>query len=254
MGSINKLKDPFSLLDKKILVTGASSGIGRSIAIEISKFGAKLIITGRDKIRLDDTFSKLHGENNVKIEADLTVEADQEILQENLSNLDGIVHSAGVTNPKPFSFLTRKDIDYVMNINFFAPTILTNGLIRKKSISKGASIVFISSISGIVCSTVGGSAYSSSKGAINGLVKGMALDLANKGIRVNCILPGMIETDIYKNSSITQEQLELDRKRYPLGRYGSPEDVAYGAIYLLSDASKWMTGSNIVIDGGYTLI
>jgi NAD(P)-dependent dehydrogenase (short-subunit alcohol dehydrogenase family) len=126
--------------------------------------------------------------------------------------------------------------------------------VKSKKISKKGSIVFISSVSGVYCSAVASSIYSSSKGAVNGLVKGVALDLAPRGIRVNSVNPGMIDTDIFSDSAITQDQLNEDMKRYPLGRYGKPEEVAYAVIYLLSDASTWTTGSNILIDGGYTLI
>ena len=141
-----------------------------------------------------------------------------------------------------------------MNINFYGPTLLTNNLIRKKLINKNASIVFISSISGVACSFIGGSSYSASKGAINGIMKGMALDLAAKQIRINSILPGMVDTGIFNGSAISEQELIEDRKRYPLGRYGKPEDIAYAAIYLLSEASSWVTGSNLLVDGGYTLI
>jgi len=141
-----------------------------------------------------------------------------------------------------------------MNVNFFAPIELTRLLVKSKKISKGGSIVFISSITGVYCSFVASSIYSASKGAINGLVKGVALDLAPKGIRVNSVNPGMIETDILSDSAITEDQLKEDMKRYPLGRYGKPEEVANAVIYLLSDAASWTTGSNLLIDGGYTLI
>jgi NAD(P)-dependent dehydrogenase (short-subunit alcohol dehydrogenase family) len=126
--------------------------------------------------------------------------------------------------------------------------------VKSKKIGKGSSIVFISSVSGVYCSAVASSIYSASKGAVNGLVKGIALDLASKGIRVNSVNPGMIDTDIFSGSAITQDQLDEDMKRYPLGRYGKPEEVAYAVIYLLSDASSWTTGSNLLIDGGYTLL
>jgi NAD(P)-dependent dehydrogenase (short-subunit alcohol dehydrogenase family) len=248
------MKNPFSLSEKKILVTGASSGIGKSIAIECSRMGAELIITGRNRSRLEDTYSQLDGHNHKLIIANLSDERDIESLTIHLPTLDGLVHSAGIAKPKLFPFLSRNDLDEMMGINYFASALLSNDLLRKKLLKKGSSIVFISSISGVICSSVGGSAYSSSKGAINGLVKGMALDLAPKGIRVNSVLPGMIDTNIFNDSSITQEQLNQDKKRYPLGRYGRPEEVAFCVIYLLSDASVWMTGSNIVLDGGFTLI
>lgn len=246
--------NPFSLQGKVILVTGASSGIGKSIAIECSKMGAQLIITGRNKERLSDTYNQLDGENHQQCIADLSTDDGIELLVANLPPLDGIMHVAGIVKPKPFSFLNRQELDLIMNTNFYGPVLLTNALLRKKLVKKGASIVFVSSISGTICSFIGGSSYSASKGALNGIIKGMALDLAPRGIRVNSILPGMVDTGIFNESAISDEDLIVDRKRYPLGRYGKPEEVAYAAIYLLSDASAWTTGSNILLDGGYTLI
>lgn len=248
------MNNPFTLEGKVILVTGASSGIGRGIAIECSKMGAQLIISARNPIRLQETLDMMEGSNHQYLTADLAAEQGISDLTDQLPALDGIVHVAGIVKPKPFKFLNRKELDEIMNINFFGPIILTNGLIRKNLIKKHASVVFISSISGTICSFIGGSSYSASKGALNGIIKGIALDLASKQIRVNSIMPGMIDTAIFDNSSISQESLASDRLRYPLGRYGKPEDVAYAAIYLLSDASSWVTGSNLLLDGGYTLI
>lgn len=246
--------NPFSLANKTILVTGASSGIGKAIAIESSKMGAKVIISGRNEERLKETLSILEGENNEYIIADLSVKKDLEELYKNLPTLDGLVNCAGIIKTLPFTFASRESFEEVFNVNFFAPAELTRLLVKSKKIKKGGSIVFISSITGVYCSIVAQSVYASSKGAINGLVKGIALDLAPKGIRVNSVNPGMVETDILIESVITEEQLNDDRKRYPLGeRYGKPEEVAYATIYLLSDASSWTTGSNILIDGGYTL-
>lgn len=246
--------NPFTLKGKVLLVTGASSGIGKQIAIECSKMGAILIITGRNKARLNNTFNQLTGEKHIQIIADLGSDTDFELLVSKITSLDGIVHAAGIVNPKPFLFLSKKELDSIMNVNFTWPVLLTNSLLRKKLIKNNASIIFISSIAGVLCSSVGNSSYSASKGALNGIIKGMALELAPKRIRINSILPGMIDTGIFDESSISQEQIEVDKKRYPLGRYGNPEDVAYATIYLLSDASSWVTGSNLLIDGGYTLI
>lgn len=248
------MSNPFSLVGKVILVTGASSGIGKSIAIECSKMGAQIIVTARNQERLAQTFAELDGQNHQQLIADLSVDDDLNELASSLPKLDGVVHVAGMVKPKPFAFLNRKELDEIMNVNFYGPTLLTNGLIRKKLMNKNASIVFISSISGVVCSFVGGASYSASKGAINGIIKGMALDLASKQIRVNSIIPGMIDTGIFDGSAITEQDLIEDKKRYPLGRYGKPEEVAYAAVYLLSDASSWVTGSNLLVDGGYTLI
>jgi NAD(P)-dependent dehydrogenase (short-subunit alcohol dehydrogenase family) len=246
--------NPFTLNGKTIFVTGASSGIGRAIAIESSKMGANVIITGRNEERLKKTYYLLKGSVHGLIVADLSVKEDIERLHKELPVIDGLVNCAGLTKVAPFSFATRDSFEEVMNVNFFAPIELTRLLVKSKKISKGGSIVFISSITGVYCSFVASSIYSASKGAINGLVKGVALDLAPKGIRVNSVNPGMIETDILSDSAITEDQLKEDMKRYPLGRYGKPEEVANAVIYLLSDAASWTTGSNLLIDGGYTLI
>jgi NAD(P)-dependent dehydrogenase (short-subunit alcohol dehydrogenase family) len=246
--------NPFSLENKTILVTGASSGIGRAIAIECAKMGAKVVVTGRNETRLQETHSLLEGDQPDYIVADLSVNEDVVDLGTKLSTLDGIVHCAGFTIPKPFNFLNREDVNSVMDVNFIAPIFLTQFLLKNKKINKKSSIVFISSISGVYVSYIAGSLYSASKGAINGIVKGLALELAAKGIRVNSVNPGMIETNILESGVISNDQLNEDKKKYPLKRYGKPEEVAYAVIYLLSDASSWTTGSNLLIDGGYTLL
>ena len=246
--------NPFSLENKTILVTGASSGIGKAIAIECAKMGAKVVVTGRNEARLQETHSLLEGDQPDYIVADLSVNEDVVRVSKELSTLNGLVNCAGLTKVAPFPFATRDSFEEVMNVNFFAPTELTRLLVKSKKIGKGSSIVFISSVSGVYCSAVASSIYSASKGAVNGLVKGIALDLASKGIRVNCVNPGMIDTHIFSEGKITQEQLKEDTERYPLKRYGKPEEVAYAVIYLLSDASSWTTGSNLLIDGGYTLL
>ena len=246
--------NPFSLENKIILVTGASSGIGKAIAIECSKMGANLIITARNEARLSETFSLLSGSNHTILSADLSNEKDLNNIVEQVPVLHGLVHCAGLTIPKPFQFYSKENIKTVMDVNFDATVYLTQGLLKKKKLNKNASLVFVSSISGVYVSYVAGTIYSASKGAINGLVKGLAIELASKTIRVNSVNPGMIETDILSSGVVSDEQLEEDRKRYPLKRYGKPEEVAYAVIYLLSEASSWTTGSNILIDGGYTIL
>jgi len=135
----------------------------------------------------------------------------------------------------------------------FEPIYLSQLLVQNKLLNKNASIVYISSISGIECGFIGGSLYGASKAAINGFIKGAALDLANKFIRLNSVTPGMINTHLLNDSVISSEQLQEDAQRYPLKRYGKPEEVAYAVVFLLSDASKWITGTSLLIDGGYTL-
>jgi NAD(P)-dependent dehydrogenase (short-subunit alcohol dehydrogenase family) len=246
--------NPFSLVNKTVLITGASSGIGRAIAIECSKMGALVVISGRDEFRLKETHSMLVGDQPDFVIADLSTEHGMSCLCNSISNLDGLVNCAGVTRFLPFPFATRKDFNELMAINFFAPCELSRLLVKQKKMIKGSSIVFISSVSGVYCSAPASSIYSATKGAINGLVKGMAIDLAAKAIRVNSVNPGMVETELFKETSIMLEQLEVDKQKYPLKRYGKPEEVAYAVIYLLSDASAWVTGSNVLIDGGYTLL
>jgi NAD(P)-dependent dehydrogenase (short-subunit alcohol dehydrogenase family) len=247
--------NPFSLEGKKIFVTGASSGIGRAVAVECSKMGAMVIFTGRNRDRLQETYKSLSGDNHRWISADLNDKDDVKSIIDCLPDLDGVVHCAGIVKTLPFRFINQVDLQSVMETNFIAPVLLNQHLVKTKRIKRDSSVVFISSISGVFCSMPGNSIYSASKGAINGMMKGMALDLAPVGIRVNSVTPGMIETNLLSdNSSITSEQLQENIKKYPLKRYGKPEEVAYAVIYLLSDASKWVTGSNLLIDGGYTLL
>lgn len=246
--------NPFSLKEKTILVTGASSGIGKSCAIEISKMGASVLITGRDHTRLSETFGSLYSENNKLIVADISTDSGIQNLVQSCTEIDGIIHAAGVANPKPFNFIGREYMSSIMDTNFVAPVLLTQKLYKNKLLKKSSSVVFISSISGNLIGSLGNSIYSASKGAINGVTKGMALEFAKRKIRVNTIMPGMIDTGIFDNSSISTEDLENDMKKYPLGRYGNVEDIAYLSIYLLSDTSLWVTGSNFLIDGGFTLV
>lgn len=246
--------NPYCLSDKTILVTGASSGIGRSVAIECSKLGARLVITGRNRERLDETLCKLEGEGHKSVVADLCAETGLSELVDKIEKVDGIVHCAGINNNIPFSFVKRESLEEIMGVNFMAPAVLSAQIVKKKKINKNGSIIFISSISGVLCSAPASSMYSASKGAINGIAKGMALDLAPRGIRVNCINPGVVDTNIFEKGQITEEQLEENRKLYPLRRFGQPKDIALAVIYLLSDASSWVTGSNLIIDGGLTLI
>ena len=245
--------NPFSLEGKTILVTGASSGIGRATAIVCSKMGATLLITGRNENRLNDTFSSLEGEGHKMTIADLSSTEGREQLLENVEKLDGVVHCAGISGHKVFQFLKESEIEGMFEINFNTPLLISRDLVKKKKINKGGSIVFITSTSGILSSYMGGCLYSSTKGALNGLIKGMALELASKSIRVNSLMPSMVSTPIMDGGQLTEEQFEEDKKRYPLKRYGYPEEVAYAVVYLLSDASAWTTGTNLLMDGGRSI-
>lgn len=246
--------NPFTLLDKTILITGASSGIGKATAIECSKMGAKVIITARNVERLEQTIKQMAGSDHEYIKADLSKSEDIKKLISNLPEIDGLVNNAGISKPTLTQFISEEVVNDIFLVNTFAPIYLTQGLLKQKRIKNKGSIVFTSSISGLACSEVGESLYSASKAAINGFVKGAAIELATKGIRLNTVNPGLIDTNIFDEGIITKEQLEEKKKRYPLRRFGKPEEVAYAIIYFLSDASLWTTGANLIIDGGYTLI
>jgi len=244
---------PFSLIGKTILITGASSGIGRSMSIVCSKMGANVIITGRNAIRLSETFALLDGENHIQYAANLTNDIELQSLVEFLPRLDGFISNAGIAKPLVLQLTDAADVDEIFKINALVPINLTRLIVQQKKLNKGASLVYISSINGNNISSYGSSIYAASKSSLTGFIKGVALELAPREIRVNSICPGMIETDIFKDANIGQDELERDRLKYPLKRYGKPEEVAYAAVYLLSDAAQWITGSNLLIDGGFTL-
>lgn len=251
MGMMN---NPFSLEGKTILVTGASSGIGRSTAIECSKAGAKVVLTARNEERLKDTLSMLTGEGHCYIVADLANEEQMDRLVAEMPIIDGLVNNAGFNVMQLVPFIKDEDLIKVMRLNLEAPILLTHKVVKKKKIAKESSIVFTSSIAGKGVCSAGNSLYSASKGGLTAFMKNAALELASKKIRCNAVLPGMVETPLKEGkSNITEEQWEINRQLYPLKRFGNPEDVAYAIIYLLSDASAWMTGSELVIDGGRSL-
>ena len=247
--------NPFTLEGKTILVTGASSGIGRAAAIECSKAGAKVIITARNEERLKETHDQLADADNQPawIVADMQKDEDIQSLVEQLPVLDGVVCNAGISINVPIAFIDREKIQHVLDVNTVAPILLTRQLVKKKKVAKGGSIVFTSSVSGNNTVTVAHEMYSASKTAITGFMRNAALDLAVKGIRCNAVHPGMINTPMVHSGKYSEEQLQKDMDNYPLHRFGEPEEVAYAMIYLLSDASAWVTGHSLVIDGGLTL-
>lgn len=243
--------NPYSLEGKTILVTGASSGIGRATAIECSKMGAKVVITARSQSRLKETLDSLKGEGHRMILCDLTNDDEVSILVEATPVLDGLVCNAGINKLVPIRQLKEVDLTNIFAVNTFSPILLVQKLSKKKKIANDASLVFTSSISGIGAAAVGESMYIASKGAVSAFVKAAALEFAKKGIRVNAVCPGMVKTDMSDAYELNEGENE-DLKNYPLGRYANPEDIAWGIIYLLSNASSWVTGTNMVIDGGLT--
>ena len=236
------LFNPFSLEGKNILVTGAASGIGRATAVESSRMGAKVIVVDRNEEPLNATLYQLEGNGHQMIVADMSVQEDINALVEKCPVLDGLLNNAGTGISKPVSYLKLEDLEYVLKTNLFGAASLT----------KGSSIVFTSSISTYL-SAAGLSVYASSKAAINAYMRTCALELGTKGIRCNSVLPGTVETPFIDGVFFSEDDKKQDLKLYPLERYGKPTDIAYGIVYLLSDASAWVTGTELVIDGGRML-
>ncbi len=248
--------NPFSLAGKTILVTGASSGIGRGIAIACAVMGAKLILNGRDNVRLEETRSLLAGEGHQILVSDLSKQSDLEAMASSLPELQGWANSAGIPKVSPIKHFDRENVEDIFNVNTVSTMLLLSLLLKKKKLKRGASVVFVSAVTGAFVGSKGDTSYCATKGAVNGFMKGAALELAPLGIRINSINPGLVPTNILNlaNEIAGEEHhVEIMLEKYPLKRLGTPEDVANGAVYLLSDASSWVTGINLVIDGGYLL-
>jgi NAD(P)-dependent dehydrogenase (short-subunit alcohol dehydrogenase family) len=243
--------NPYSLEGKTVLVTGASSGIGRATAIECSKLGAKVVITARHEERLKETLSALEGDGHQLILCEMTSDDDLTTLVETVPMLDGLVCNAGINKLVPIRQLKAEDLNHIFEVNTFSSIILLQKLMKKKKLAEDASVVYTSSISGIGAAAVGESMYIASKGALSAFVKAAALECSKKGIRVNAVCPGMVKTEMSDAYDLNEGDNE-DLKNYPLGRYANPVDIAWAIIYLLSNASSWVTGTNLVIDGGLT--
>ena len=243
----------FSLEGKTILIVGGSRGIGRATAIQCANMGGTIIDLARNPKTLQNVIDSLEGESHRYFSVDITdAEAVNAILPE-LPMVDGVVLCAGIGAMKPFVFCSRADYDRVFNLNFFAIVDFLRLLVKKKKLNKGASVVFVSSIGGVCNYSEGNSIYGASKAAINSTMKFCAIEFAPKKIRVNSVNPGMINTEFNNPDILTEEQLKKDIEKYPLRRFGEPEDVANAIVYLLSDASSWVTGTSLIIDGGYTV-
>jgi len=238
---------PFRLDGKTILVTGASSGIGRQVALSCARMGATIIATGRNEARLAALHEELGGAPHRVVSADLSLAEGIESLTEGIGSIHGVVHSAGVQRLFPVKLLSEKALRSLLDINFVAPVMLTQRLLHRNTIVPGASIVFVSS-SSANSGTAGVGPYAASKAALHGLMRCLALEQAKRQIRVNCIVPSAVETPLWDPA-----QLEAQRARHPLG-LGRPDDVANATIFLLSDASRWVTGTELNLDGGVVLV
>lgn len=239
------------LADKTILVTGASSGIGRAIAVALGAQQARVIVTGRDAARLDETLA-LTGSSSRAIAADLTIAEERDRLMAALPSLDGICHAAGIIDPLPIRFIDRKRFDKVFEINANAPILLTAQLLGAKKLNPDASIVFISSIASSH-SMKGGSLYSASKAALEAFSKSIVLEHSARRIRANCLKPALVRTPMYDQVQHLSQMggLESSEAQYPLG-LGTPDDIAAATLFLLSGASRWIASTSIIMDGGLT--
>lgn len=243
--------DPFSLAGKRLLITGASSGIGRQTAISCAAMGAQLVITGRNKERLQATAEILEGDGHVAIPADITQEQDITMLAMQAGQINGVVHAAGISKLVPLRLIKRVHLEEIFEHNTFAPILLTKELLAKKKIASNGSIVFISAVASHV-GPLASSAYSASKAALMGTMRSLGLEVTKQGIRVNCIAPGYVRTPMLDGLATGGLNTEDYAKLAPLGM-GEPEDVAHAAIFYLSDASRWITRNYFIIDGGLTV-
>jgi NAD(P)-dependent dehydrogenase (short-subunit alcohol dehydrogenase family) len=247
------MTNPFSLEGKTILVTGASSNIGRQIAVKCSEMGSQVIATARNEERLKETLGKMTGEGHQILQSDLSDSEQIPALVEQLPELDGIVMCAAVFRTTPIRNNRRKYTEEMFKTNTFANIDLVQLLLKNRKIKDRGSILFISSVAAYR-PYAGNALYSATKGAINSFCQVLAIEQSNRKIRANCVSPGIIQSDMeVKDWAVTQEELDKEEARFPLG-FGHTEDIAYAAVYMMSDASKWVTGTNMIVDGGQSII
>ena len=244
--------NPYTLEGKRILITGASSGIGRATAIECSKLGASCVLCGRNEERLQETLSMLEGVGHVTIAADLLKSDDLQRIAAQCDKLDGVVLNAGINLMAPIYFLKEEDVNQVFATNTLAPMHLMQALLKARKINAKASLVFTSSIDALN-PDVSSSAYAASKAALTSFMRSCAKELAPRQIRANAVHPGLVETGMKHNGMVSDEDLEKNKDLYLLKRYARPEEIAWAIIYLLSDASAFVTGSVLTIDGGISI-
>jgi NAD(P)-dependent dehydrogenase (short-subunit alcohol dehydrogenase family) len=248
--------NPMDLTGRRFLITGASSGIGRETAILLSQLNARIVLAARNEERLQETLRRLDGEGHSTSCFDLTALDDIprwfKALAEQFGPFDGLVHSAGIQSMLPLQVLSAQKVERMMSINVSAALMLAKAFRQKGCAASRSSLVLLSSVAGMV-GEAGLTAYSASKAALMGLTKSLAMELAPENIRVNCVAPGMVRTEMMRRmtESIPPGQLPAVEARHLLG-FGTPRDVAYAIAYLLADTGRWITGATLVVDGGYT--
>lgn len=247
--------NPFSLKDKTVLITGGAGGIGTAAAQTCIELGARVILTDirEDALRvtLGSLPTPMTGEPNLCITADLTDAEQLAALVDSCPKIDGLVCNAGVMKLTLTQFISEEELTRIQKINLNAPILLTRSLLKKKKINKGGSIVFTASAAGVYRVSIGNGIYATTKCGIDAFMRTVALEMGPKGIRCNSVNPGMVETALI--GSFSEEEKEKEKLNYPLRRFAKPEDIAFGIAYLLSDASSFVTGTALKIDGGMTL-
>ena len=251
--------NPDNLDGKTILISGASSGIGRSTALECAKLGASVIITARNEERLTATFEGLDsnfGQQHKMIVADLSIEEDLVNLLSNIPELDGLSSNIGISlGSTPIKFINDQTIEQVWKVNTLSHVKLIRDLFKKKKLKKESSVVITASVGGVTAFNVGNSIYGMSKAALDSFMKFCAVDFSSRGIRCNSVCPGMIETPMNSGTgTLNEEDYKKDMAHYLLKRYGKPEEVAWTIAFLLSDASSFITGVSLCVDGGLSVI
>lgn len=243
--------NPFGLGGRDILVTGASSGIGRQIALSCAEMGARMVVSGRDPARLNETLRALPGEGHQALAAELTDPQQLQRLADQMKGLSGVVHCAGISRLAPIRMTNAQQLSEVWKINYEAPILLTQRLLAKNAIAAEGSILFISSIAAFI-GVAGVGVYSGSKAALIATMRCLAMEVVRRSIRVNCLAPALVQTPLLEATEKMVTDIEVTRSAYPLG-FGKPEDVANAAVFFLSNASRWITGTTLVMDGGLTI-
>lgn len=251
--------DSFNMQGKNVVVTGASSGIGRTTAVFLSELGAKVVLVGRREAELQKTKSLLKGNGHVIEVFDLNnfenISVWMKQLAEKVGPLSGLIHSAGMLLVRPIRFFRYEELEQLFSINVYAAIFLTKAFRQKGvAVNESSSIVLLSSVAGILGDS-GLSVYAASKGALISFVKAMAVELAKENIRINCVAPAMVKTEMVEKASTLLSQAQKENQftscKSVLGQ-GLPSDVSNAIVFLLSNNSRWITGTTLVVDGGYT--